>query len=62
VCIEHWRYTEWRNENSAVTGAKLYDQQNDPHQWQNLANDARHAKTKKAIAALLPKTNAPAAR
>jgi iduronate 2-sulfatase len=55
---EHWRYTEWRDERGALIGTELYDHRDDPHEWRNLANDARYAAVRKGLAALLPKANA----
>ncbi len=49
-----FRYTRYRN------GAEeLYDHQNDPNEWTNLAGDPRYAAAKTRLAAALPKVNAP---
>lgn len=58
VRTERWRYTEWRNESGAVSGAELYDHRADPHEWKNLAHDVKYAATRTELAALLPKANA----
>ena len=45
-----WRYTEWRgNENAA----ELYDEQNDPGEFTNLASDRDHGSDVAAMRALL---------
>ncbi|MDB6125876.1 MAG: sulfatase [Pedosphaera sp.] len=50
VRTERWRYTEW---NGGKDGAELYDHNTDPHEWHNLANDPKHAKTKAELQKLL---------
>lgn len=40
VRTERWRYTEW---DDGKQGAELYDHDNDPKEYQNLAADAKHA-------------------
>ena len=42
VRTNRWRYTEW---DDGKRGAELYDHENDPHEWTNLAKDPRQAKT-----------------
>jgi uncharacterized sulfatase len=42
VRTERWRYTEW---DGGKRGAELYDHENDPHEWHNLANDPKYADT-----------------
>jgi len=37
---ERYRYTEW---GEGRNGVELYDQQTDPHEWQNLADDPKSA-------------------
>ncbi|DAC23308.1 MAG TPA: DUF4976 domain-containing protein, partial [Candidatus Poseidoniales archaeon] len=37
---------------------ELYDHDNDPHEWNNLASDDGYADTKKRLAGFLPKINA----
>ena len=51
---ERFRYTRYRN------GAEeLYDHENDPHEWTNLAGDPRYASAKARLARWLPAVNAP---
>ena len=40
VRTDRWRYTEW---DGGKRGVELYDHDNDPHEWKNLAADAQHA-------------------
>jgi len=42
VRTERYRYTEW---NDGRQGAELYDHQNDPHEFTNLARFPEHART-----------------
>ena len=51
VRTERWRYTEW-----GAAGSELYDQDADPHEYQNLAKDAHYAGTVAELKALLPRT------
>ena len=53
VRTERWRYTEWDN---GAAGAELYDQNADPHEYQNLAKDAKYASQVAELKAFLPKT------
>jgi uncharacterized sulfatase len=53
VRTERWRYTEWDN---GAAGVELYDQDADPHEYQNLAKDAKYASQVAELKALLPKT------
>jgi uncharacterized sulfatase len=53
VRTERWRYTEW---DSGAAGAELYDHDADPHEYKNLAKDAKYAATVAELKALLPKT------
>ena len=53
VRTEQWRYTEW---DGGAAGAELYDHNTDPHEWQNLAKESKHAKTVAELKGLLPKT------
>jgi iduronate 2-sulfatase len=52
VRTERWRYTEWDN---GKKGAELYDHDADPHEWKNLAADAKHAETVKELRAVVRK-------
>jgi uncharacterized sulfatase len=47
---ERWRYIEWDN---GAKGWQLYDHQNDPQEYTNLANDPKYAETVKEMQALL---------
>ena len=40
VCTERWRYMEW---DEGRQGVELYDHENDPGEYRNLASDPRHA-------------------
>ena len=40
VRTDRWRYTEW---NGGAVGAELYDHDNDPREWTNLALQPAHA-------------------
>jgi arylsulfatase A-like enzyme len=40
-------------------GEELYDMQNDPNQWRNLASDARYSEDKEQLHKWLPVSNAP---
>ena len=42
VRTERWRYTEW---DEGRQGIELYDHDNDPGEYYNLAHDSRHAQT-----------------
>jgi uncharacterized sulfatase len=53
VRTERWRYTEW---DGGAAGTELYDQNADPHEYQNLAKDAQYASQLAELKALLPKT------
>jgi len=50
VRTERWRYTEW---DEGKQGAQLYDHDNDPKEYTNLANDPKHAETVKQMQQLL---------
>lgn len=49
-----FRYTRYRDGSE-----ELYDHENDPHEWINLAADPRFAAVKDRLAAFLPGVNAP---
>jgi arylsulfatase A-like enzyme len=46
VRTARWRCTEWDEGNN---GIELYDHDNDPHEYTNLANDPKHATTLKEL-------------
>jgi len=50
VRTERWRYTEW---DAGRRGSELYDHDNDPHEYHNLAADIGHADTVKELKELL---------
>jgi uncharacterized sulfatase len=50
VRTERWRYTEW---DEGRKGVELYDHDNDPHEFTNLAKDPKHAKTVAELRQLL---------
>ncbi|HYT90836.1 MAG TPA: sulfatase-like hydrolase/transferase [Gemmataceae bacterium] len=52
VRTERWRYTEW---DEGRKGVELYDHDNDPQEFVNLAKDAKHAKTVAELSQLLRK-------
>jgi uncharacterized sulfatase len=47
---ERWRYNEW---GGGKHGRELYDHENDPHEFRNLAEDPEYAKTVAEMKALL---------
>ena len=53
VRTERWRYTEW---DGGSAGAELYDELEDPHEWQNLANDLRFSRNRAELKKLMPLT------
>jgi iduronate 2-sulfatase len=50
VRTERWRYTEWRR---GARGEELYDHENDPREWHNLAAEAKYADVVAQMKALL---------
>lgn len=56
VRTERWRYTEW---DGGKRGAELYDHQNDPREFTNLASNALHARTVNELSKLLRKSANP---
>jgi choline-sulfatase len=56
VRSERWRYIQY-----ADGAEELYDHQNDPHEWTNLATDPRHTAVLAAHRRWLPKLDAPPA-
>jgi uncharacterized sulfatase len=52
VRTERWRYTEWDN---GKKGVELYDHEADPHEWKNVAEDPKFAKTVEEMKALVRK-------
>jgi hypothetical protein len=52
VRTERWRYTEWAN---GKQGVELYDHDADPHEWNNLAEDPKHARVVAELKALVQK-------
>ncbi len=52
VRTDRWRYTEW---DGGARGAELYDHENDPQEFTNLAPDSKYAKTVKEMHGLLQK-------
>jgi arylsulfatase A-like enzyme len=53
VRSERWRYVRY-----ADGSEELYDRAADPHEWTNLAGEAKHAAVKKELAKWLPATDA----
>ncbi|MEI6946807.1 sulfatase [Paraflavisolibacter sp. H34] len=51
---ERWHYVHYKDGSE-----ELYDHEQDPQEWNNLARDARYASVKAELAAFLPKVDAP---
>jgi len=54
VTGERWRYIRYKDQSE-----ELYDRQQDPNEWVNLAARPEYAEQKRTLAAWLPKTDAP---
>ncbi len=54
VCDTRWRYIRY-----ADGSEELYDRNEDPHEWHNLADQAGQAETIKRLAAFLPENDHP---
>jgi arylsulfatase A-like enzyme len=54
VRSERWRYIRYDD-----GGEELYDHDADPHEWTNLASDARWDDAKRMLGGVMPKTSAP---
>ncbi len=52
VRTERWRYTEWDH---GKQGVELYDHDNDPHEFKNVANDPKHTTVVREMKLLLQK-------
>jgi uncharacterized sulfatase len=56
IRTEQWRYTEWAG---GKKGRELYNQNDDPHEYQNLADDPRYSNVREQLSAQLNKDNGP---
>jgi arylsulfatase A-like enzyme len=56
IRTEDWRYISYADDSE-----ELYDMRNDPHEWTNLAADAKHAATKADLRRWLPAKSVPPA-
>lgn len=52
IRTERWRYTEW---GEGYAGAELYDHENDPNEWRNLASEQKFANVVKEMKELMQK-------
>jgi len=59
VRTERWRYTEW---DEGRQGSELYDHENDPNEYRNLAADSKHADKVEELKALLRRSYRPASQ
>jgi uncharacterized sulfatase len=50
IRTDRWRYTEW---DGGKRGIELYDHDNDPHEWKNLADDPQYAETRRELHSVL---------
>jgi uncharacterized sulfatase len=50
IRTERWCYTEW---DEGRMGVELYDHENDPHEWRNLANNPKFADVAKEMKRLM---------
>jgi uncharacterized sulfatase len=50
IRTDRWRYTEW---DEGKKGVELYDHENDPHEWRNLAQKPEHAEIVRQMRQLL---------
>jgi arylsulfatase A-like enzyme len=50
VRTDRWRYTEWTGDGA---GRELYDHDNDPNEWTNLAGEAKYATIVRKLSARL---------
>jgi iduronate 2-sulfatase len=53
---ERWRYNEW---DGGKLGSELYDHDNDPHEFRNLAKDTEHAQVVEQMKQLLTQLRQP---
>lgn len=53
VCTERWRFIRYRD-----GGEELYDRQKDPHEFRNLAADAKYSALKAELVKWMPETSA----
>jgi iduronate 2-sulfatase len=56
IRTDRWRYTEWNASSSSEPARELYDHEDDPNEWTNLASDPKHGETVKTLSAQLNAT------